>query len=265
MPPTQKHRLIAIGTALGDDQPLITSFSMTEQLGRLFHIEVELASEERAINFDKVVGSNTTLRLELQDGKTRYFNGYVSRFVQAGEQGDFARYRATIVPWLWFLTRTADCRIFQKKKVPDIIEEVFKANGFKDYKLRLSGSYAEWEYCVQYRETDFNFVSRLMEQEGIYYYFTHDDGVHTLVLADAASGHDPLPDYATLAFRPPVQQTGDQNEETITEWVIEKEVQPGVYAMADFNFKTPSAPIVVNANIDRKNPAAGFRSLYVPG
>ena len=265
MPPTQQHRLIAIGTALGDDMPLITSFSMTEQLGRLFHIEVELASQEPAIDFDKVVGSNATLRLELQDGKTRYFNGYISRFVQAGEQGDFARYRAILVPWLWFLTRTADCRIFQKKKVPDIIEEVFKAHGFKDYKLRLSGSYSPWEYCVQYRETDFNFVSRLMEQEGIYYYFTHEDGKHTLVLADAASSHDPFPDYDTLSFRPPVQQAGDQNEETITEWVIEKEVQPGVYAMADFNFKTPSSPILVNANINRKHEAADFEVYDYPG
>lgn len=265
MPPTQKNRLIAIGTALGDDAPLITSFSMTEELGRLFHIEVELASLDRALDFDKIVGSNATLRLELQGGKTRFFNGYVSRFVQAGEQGDYARYRATLVPWLWFLTRTSDCRIFPKKKVPDILEEVFKGHGFKDYKLRLSGSFPEWEYCVQYRETDFNFVSRLMEQEGIYYYFSHEDGKHTLVLANSADSHDPLPDSASLNFRPPVQDAGDDTQETVTEWVIQKEVQPGVYTLADFDFKNPGAPILSNANITRNHPAASFEVFDYPG
>src|ERR1039457_116915 len=178
MPATQKNRLLAIATALGDDKPLIKSFSMTEQLGRMFQGEAELVSEDPAIDFDKMVGSNATVRLELQNGKTRCFNGCISRFVQTGQEGNYARYHAVLVPWLWFLTRTADCRIFQNKKVPDIIEEVFKGHGFKDYKLKLSGSHPVWEYCVQYRETDFSFVSRLMEQEGIYYFFEHDTGVH---------------------------------------------------------------------------------------
>ena len=90
------------------------------------------------------------------------------------------------MPWLWFLTRTSDCRIFQEKTVPDIIKEIFRDHGFTDFEERLSGSYRTWVYCVQYRETDFNFVSRLMEQEGIYYYFKHENGKHTLVLADSA-------------------------------------------------------------------------------
>src|SRR5712691_2655424 len=132
MAATQKNRFLAIGTALGDDALLVRNFSSSEQLGRLFQMEVELVSEDPAVDFDAMVGSKATVRLEMPDGQTRYFNGYVSRFVQAEQQRNFACYRATLVPWLWFLTRTADCRIFQKKKVPDIIEAVFKAHGFKD-------------------------------------------------------------------------------------------------------------------------------------
>jgi type VI secretion system secreted protein VgrG len=264
MPATQKNRLLAIGTVLGDDQLLIKSFSLSEQLGRMFQAEAELASEDPAIDFDKVVGSNATVRLELQNGKTRYFNGYISRFVQTGQSGDYARYRATLVPWLWFLTRTADCRIFQKKTVPDIIEEVFKGHGFKDYKLKLTGSHPEWEYCVQYRETDLNFVSRLMEQEGIYYFFEHEDGVHTVILADAASAHEPFEGYEEFIYRTRTHQ-GKEAEESVTDWVIEKEVQPGVYALADFNFKNPGAPVVVNANKARKHEAAGFEIFDHPG
>jgi type VI secretion system secreted protein VgrG len=264
MPATQKNRLLAIATALGDDKPLIKSFSMTEQLGRMFQGEAELVSEDPAIDFDKMVGSNATVRLELQNGKTRCFNGCISRFVQTGQEGNYARYHAVLVPWLWFLTRTADCRIFQNKKVPDIIEEVFKGHGFKDYKLKLSGSHPVWEYCVQYRETDFSFVSRLMEQEGIYYFFEHDTGVHTMILADAASAHDPFPGYEDFIYRTPTHKS-KVAEEAVTDWVIEKEVQPGVYALADFNFKNPGSPIVVNANISRQHEAAGFEIFDHPG
>jgi type VI secretion system secreted protein VgrG len=262
---TQQHRLLAIGTALGDDALMVKNMLVSEQLGRLFHIETELRSEDTAVDFDQVVGTNATLRLEMPDGNTRYFNGYISRFVQTEQGRGYAHYRATLVPWLWLLTRTADCRIFQNQTAPAIIEAVFKALGFKDYKLSLSGSYSTREYCVQYRETDFNFVSRLMEQEGIYYFFEHDNGVHTMVLADAPSAHSAFGDYDTLTYRTRMEMEGDQTAESVTEWMIEKEVQPGVYALADFNFTTPASPIVVNANITRQSAAAGFEVFDYPG
>jgi type VI secretion system secreted protein VgrG len=264
MAATQKHRFLAIGTALGADKLLIEKLALTDSLGRLFQMEVELASEDPAIAFDDIVGTNATVRLELPDKKTRYFNGYVARFAQTAQEHRFARYRATLVPWLWFLTRTADCRIFQKMKVPDIIEKVFKDHGFKDYKLSLSGVYREWEYCVQYRESDFSFVSRLMEQEGIYYYFEHADGTHTLVLADSPSAHSPFAGYDTLVYRPRTHQ-GEETAEAVTDWIIESEVQTGVYALADFDFKNPAAPIVTNANVSRAHAASSFEVYDYPG
>ena len=105
-----------------------------------------------------------------------------------------------MVPWLWFLTRTADCRIFQNKKVPDIIQKIFKDLGSPDFKLRLYGDFATRDYCVQYRETDFNFVSRLMEEEGICYYFEHQDGKHTLILANDPAAHEACPNQKTARY-----------------------------------------------------------------
>jgi type VI secretion system secreted protein VgrG len=264
MPATQKNRLLGLGTALGEDVLMVTEMSLVEPMGRMFQADLQLASTEASVDFDSIVATNATIRIEMPNGKTRYLNGFVSKFTQVTDRGNFSRYRATLVPWLWFLTRTADCRIFQKKKVPDILEEVFKAHDFKDYKLKLSGTYLPWEYCVQYRETDFNFVSRLMEQEGIYYYFEHENGKHTLVLADSASAHDPFPDYDTFTYRTAANQ-GTQMEETVTDWVIEREVQPGVVALKDFNFKTPATSLAVNANINRKHGAANFEVYDYPG
>src|ERR1035441_6436667 len=141
-----------------------------------------------------VVGQDVTVRLTLASGKDRYFNGFISRFSQGGRDRDLISYHAEMVPWLWFLTRTSDCRIFQNKKVPDIVKQIFDEMNFKDYKLQLYGEFPEREYCVQYRETDFNFICRLLEEEGIYYFFRHEDGCHTLVLANDPAEHKPCPD-----------------------------------------------------------------------
>ena len=162
----QTARPVEIITPLGDDVLLFHRMTATEELGRLFQFELDLLSMDPNIKFEDLLGQNVTIRLELPKDKIRYFNGFVSRFSQEGTFDDFNAYSVTVHPWLWFLTRTADCRIFQKKKVPDIIKEVFRDHGFTDFEEALSGSYRTWEYCVQYRETDFNFVSRLMEQEG---------------------------------------------------------------------------------------------------
>ncbi len=263
MPIKQQSRMIAIDTALGVDVLGARSFSVREQMSRLFEIEVELCSDNGAIVFNDVVGHNATLRMRQAGNVSRYFNGYVSRFVQVANQEGYAHYRATLVPWLWFLTRTSDCRIFQNKKIPEIIEEVFKGHGFDGYQLKLSGTYEKWEYCVQYRETDFNFVSRLMEQMGIYYYFTHENGKHTLVLADSASAHTARPGYDEVEFSQLDRGAGAR--EMITDWSVEHEVQPVAYALTDFDFKKPKTSLRSNSNIDRTHGAAKFEVFDYPG
>jgi type VI secretion system secreted protein VgrG len=263
MPITQQNRILAINTALGDDVLVVRSITVQEQISRLFQIEAELSCDDGALDFDQVVGHNVTLRLEVGEKGTRYFNGFISRFVQLANRGRYAHYHATIVPWLWFLTRTADCRMFQQKTVSDIIEAVFKAQGFTDYQLKLTGTYSPKEYCVQYRETDFNFVSRLMEQAGIHYYFEHENGKHTLVLADSASAHTTFPEYDEITFHE--SEKGVSTKEFITDWTIEKKVQPVAYAVNDFNFETPKTSLLSNSNVTRQHGAAQFEIYDYPG
>jgi len=188
--------------------------------------------------------------LQVPGGDVRYFNGLVGRFTQVGSTGTLGTYHATLYPWTWFLTRTADCRIFQNMTVPDIIKQVFRDSGYTDFEESLSGSYRIWEYCVQYRETDFNFVSRLMEQEGIYFYFLHLDGKHILKMTDSISGHDPIinPD---VMFLPPTQNITSE-QDYITSWSFSRDVQPGVFVHNDYDFKNPKA----NLEAKLSNPFA---------
>src|SRR5262249_9434572 len=153
-----------------------TRFTGQEAMSRLFSYQLEMLSEEEDIKPEDIVGKNVTWGIQEWDKEIRYFNGFVSRFsAGAARLHDRRVYRMEVVPYFWFLTRTANCRIFQKKKTPEIIEQVFGDYGLTDYELQLRRSYPEWEYCVQYRETAFNFLSRLVEHEGIFYFFKHEN------------------------------------------------------------------------------------------
>lgn len=245
MPYTQDGRLISIVTPLGKDVLLLQSFSGTEGLSQLFHFHLQLLSENAAISPDKIVGQRVTISILLQDEKKkRYINGFVSRFSQGNQDHRFTYYEAEVVPWPWFLTRFANCRIFQNKKIPDIIQEIFKDLGHADVKQSLQGSYDQREYCVQYRETDFNFVSRLMEQYGIYYYFEHTKDKHTLVLGDAPSGHQPCPEQKKASYD--YTSTSLEHEDVVSGWNQTQELRSGNFALTDYNFETPSTDLGAN-------------------
>ena len=256
---------ITINSPLGKGELQIAAMQGSEQLGRLFQYELDLYSSNPEINIDKILGKNVTVKLVLTDGETRYFNGFVSRFSQASqaEEGTYHSYEATLHPWLWFLTRTADCRIYQQKKVPDIVKQIFGDNGFSDVEDKLSGTYREWEYCVQYRETDFNFVSRLMEQEGIYYYFEHKDGKHTLVLCDSYSAHKPIAGNNKLPYYP--QGGGQEQKEHVYDWLLSREVQSGAYALHDYDFVRPKASLRVSRPFKRDHAEADREIYDYPG
>ena len=259
---TQANRTVSVTTPLGEDVLLFKSLSFTEPLGRLFQGELELVSESQNIDFSAIVGQNITVALAKADGTPRYFNAYVSRFAQASNVGLLTRYRATLVPWLWFLTRTSDCRIFQGQTIPQIIKQLFQENGFGDVTDALTGSYAAWDYCVQYRETDFNFVSRLMEHEGIYYFFEHEETKHTIVLADSPGAHQPYPGYGEIAFRSVPDQSG---REYVTDWAIEQVVQPGTVVLNDYDFTVPKKSLEAQAHIARDHAQSSFEIYDYPG
>src|ERR1039458_9707260 len=143
----QDSRSVAIKTALGPDVLALRSVSVHEQISHLFQIEAELSSEDGEIDLDKALGGGGSIRLNVGEKDKRFFNGIVSRLVQVANEGGYAHYRVSIVPWLWFLTRTSDCCIFQDMTVPDIIEDVFKFYGFNDYQLKLSATYPSSAGC----------------------------------------------------------------------------------------------------------------------
>jgi type VI secretion system secreted protein VgrG len=257
---TQEKRLIAIDTPLGEDVLLLHGFTGYEGISRLFSFDLDLLAETSSIPLSKIVGQRVTIRINLADGSNRYINGFISRFAQSGRDAWFTRYQAEVVPWLWFLTRTADCRIFQNMTVPDIIVKIFKDLGFSDYKNLLEGNFEPRDYCVQYRETDFNFVSRLMEQYGIFYFFEHTKDKHTLVLANSATVHKPCPGQAKARCE---HLAGTSEEEdVITSWHMEQELRPGKYALTDYNFETPSTSLAVNVSSTVNGDGSGKFEIY---
>ena len=243
---TQTNRRIAITTPLGKDVLLLRGFSGSEAISQLFQFDLELLSENDSIKFQDVVGKNVTLRIFDADGAERHWNGFISRFSQGSQNRRLFLYRAQMVPWLWFLTRTADCRIFQNKTVPDIIKKIFQDLGFQDFELHLYGSFTPRDYCVQYRETDFNFVSRLMEEEGIYYYFKHEDGKHTLLLANDPAAHEACPGQKTARYD--IHGDASSYEDVVTAWQQQEEFRTGAWAQTDYNFETPSTSLGVSVN-----------------
>lgn len=267
---SQANRLLTIATPLkdknGEDELVPIGLSGNERLGGMFELKLELVSENHDIVFDKIGGQNVTVCLNLDADKIRYFNGFVSSFVQTDKRSDnLAHYQATVVPWLWFLTRSADCRIFQKKTVPDIIMDVFRDIGFTDFEDQLGekGDYRTWEYCAQYRETNFNFVSRLMEQEGIYYYFKHENGKHTLVLANPDTVHKPYEGYEEIEYH--VEEEGMSSGEYIQHWQVQSTVQPGVYALNDFDFTSPKKDLKANSKVKREHALSDYEIYDYPG
>lgn len=245
---TQEGRLITIDTPLGTDVLLLQSLSGAESISRLFRFNLMMLSEHPAIAFSDIVGQRVTISIRKPGGKIRYINGFVSRFAQTAADTRFTYYQAEIVPWLWFLTRNSDCRIFQNKSVMDIIKAVFNERGFSDFSDRTQGA-PTLEYSVQYRESDFNFVSRLMEEYGIFYYFEHDQHSHTLVMADSASAHRPCPDQSRVSWLESAGPGGlPEDEDVITGWRIEQELRPGKYALQDYNFETPGTSLITNIN-----------------
>jgi type VI secretion system secreted protein VgrG len=257
-------RFVDIDTPLEPGTLLFYKMRGKEELSRLSEYELDLLSADRTINLDDVLGKTVTVKLERADDKMRMFSGYVTRIALVGMHGRYHAYRATVHPWLWFLTRTTNCRIFQDKSVPDILKEVFaKHPDIADVKFELTESYTPWDYCVQYRETDFNFVSRLMEHEGMYYFFTHSEGRHTLVVADSYSAHT-VANGGEIPFIEPEQLTRTQREHVST-WSMTHELQPGKYALTDYDFEKPSVDLQVKSRIKREHALAEYEIYDYPG
>lgn len=222
----------------------VVRFEGTEGISNLFQFDVLITSEERGIRLGEVVGKNALFTMQAVEGSPRHVSGIVSRFRHVEDGKNVSVYHARIVPKLWRLGHRYDSRIFQESAVPDILEKVLTAAGLsgRDFRLSLSKSYAVREYCVQYRESDFAFLSRLMEEEGIYYFFEHSERGHVLVIADVKDASVPIASPSTIVFRATLGAMA-QNE-SVSRFSCAEEVQPGKVTLNDFNFKKPSLSLV---------------------
>ena len=262
---TQENRSIKIDTPLGKDVLLLVRCAGTEEISSLFSFDLEMLSENHNIAFKDIVGKNVTVAIILADGGKRYFNGIISRFSQGRGGGDaggdprFSNYTATMVPFFWLLTRTSDSRIFQGLSVPDIVEKILKEKEVLDYEIKLHSSYDKRDYCVQYRETDFNFVSRLIEEEGIYYFFKHEDKKHILVLSDVPDEHKPCPNQETARYQ--ISAGGQLEEDMLKSLDIAQEIRVGKYTLKDFNFETPATDLKVEVP-SQQALGPGEREVY---
>ena len=253
---SQGNRLIQISVTLKTDAAnktrfsdgeklLLQSFYGQEGISIPFHFDLVLRSIDPAIKFSNVVGQPATIKLLCAGQRIRYIDGIINSFTELGQLQDLTMYQATLVPTLWLLTRNYDCRIFQNRDAHQIISTTLKENGVKFIQDNLTpGRYKSREYCVQYNETDFDFMSRLMEEEGIFYFFIHEDGKHTLVLADEPAQFQKNPilvpdDNGEAVASYGIGQIKDVFDDSISTWNVGQEVQPQIWVQRDYNFKQP--------------------------
>ncbi len=235
---TQDKRLAKLETKAGQDVLVLTRFDGQESLGELFEFRIDAYSEEENVDFDKALGRPCSVTCKTYDAD-RVFHGILVEAEWQGLKDHLHHYRLVARPWLWLLTRTSDCRIFQDMTAPDIIQKVFEDRGFKDFRSSLNDSYPKLEYCVQYRETDFDFVSRLMQQHGIYYFFEHTADKHMLVLADSKSSHSTSQKVPFLKYG---EALGEKREH-LTYWSSKRRFRTGKIEFNDYDEMNPSADL----------------------
>ena len=243
--------LMRLTTPLGDAL-MFRRMRAREALGEPFEFEVEAGSADPMLAPVDLLGQPACVALQRADGQDRFFHGIVAEMGLLGESGeDRFSYRLVLRPALWLLTRRADTRIFQALSVPDILKKVLEPFAV-EVDFQLTGRYGPVEYCVQYRETDFAFASRLMEKEGIYYFFRHEAQRHTLVLVDAPGAHMPCEGGHEFVYRETADSATDL--EPVTQWRASQRVQPLRVAITDYDFARPDTSLQAEAHAGSAAP-----------
>ncbi|WP_345830362.1 type VI secretion system tip protein TssI/VgrG [Erwinia sp. HDF1-3R] len=243
---------------------LFWKLSGREALSHAFEITVELLSTDARIERKALLGQPLTVSIPTRGltGGTRYLNGKITRMAVSSTELSgtrYAVYRLTMEPDLWPMKRDRNLRIFQNQTAPESIKTLLREYGV-NVEDRLTGSYRVWEYSVQYQESSFNFISRLMELEGIYYFFRHEADKHTLVLMDSAQQHQPFAGYEAIPYHV-TPSGGSTSEEGISQWSLEDKVTPGLYSIDDYDFRKPNA-WMFQARQNPASPSPGQIDVY---
>ncbi|MET1079257.1 MAG: type VI secretion system tip protein TssI/VgrG, partial [Pseudomonas sp.] len=249
------NRTLNVTTVLGPDTLRFDALNGREEISRLFDFNLTLKSEQKSLDPDAMLGTSVTVDIELPGGAKRYLNGQCARFALVGKKGRHYLYEAELKPWLWYATRRSDYQVFQNMTAPDMVKKVLAPYPFET-RFVLSRSYRTWDYCVQYRETDANFVMRMLEHEGIWFWFEHSAGEHALVITDDIGMASPFPGYASIPYFSPDLTYPDQDH--LDTWSAGGKVKPGKYSARDYNFKTPAAELLTQ----RATPAGHAFDSY---
>jgi type VI secretion system secreted protein VgrG len=248
---SQDNRLLAVSSPLGKDVLLLEGFSGTEEISRLFQVELQMLAESKtAVQFDKILGKALTVTIVLPDGSKTYLSGICNKLAEGEEvvaaQGEqnFIRYRAEIVPAFWLLTRKVRSRVFQRLDVPAILKKVI--TGF-DVSWQIQGQFKARDYVVQYRESDFAFASRLMEEEGIFYFFKHTSSGHQMIVGDSAQCHQDVPAPAKVPFEE--LRGAAENELKIDAWEKQQELTSGKTTLWDYCFEMPDKNLAADQTV----------------
>ena len=246
-----ENRQLRLKGPLGPEKMILVRADVSEKMSTLTETDVQFMSPDHDMKMEDVVGQRLSLELDDEEGATRYWHGHCVSCSYEGRMGGQALYRAEVRPWLWFLNLHADCRIFQELSALEVIKKIFSDRGFSDISDKTSSTFEKREYLVQYRETDFEFVTRLMEEEGMYYFFTHDTSKETLVLADGAGSHKALKDAAEIRFEFKENGGGGggggaaykRDEDHIYEWKSSERVNSGKVSLTDYDFTKPTTDL----------------------
>ncbi|MGH9947166.1 MAG: type VI secretion system Vgr family protein, partial [Pyrinomonadaceae bacterium] len=239
---TQDKRILSIATPLGKDFLLIDKMTAAEAMSGLFNFEIDVRHQEGGptgapteVTPQQVLGKSVTVTVTQQNGTVRHFNGIVNRFVQNNRQRRFTFYSMNVVPQHWLLTQVKQSRIFQHKSIPDILREVLAD---LPYKIELQGDFKPWNYVVQYRETDFDFISRLMEETGIFYFFEHNEDSHKMIISNQPGSHRDCPSKSSIKFSG--ERVADTNDNRVYSWLLDFKLQTGKVSFFDHKFEIPT-------------------------
>ncbi|MBN9670376.1 type VI secretion system Vgr family protein [Roseibium aggregatum] len=251
-------------SVFGTDVLSLVTIDCDEGLSENFEISLEVVSQSEDLDFDRAIATHMTVKVRTNNGDTRYFDGLLTDARWLGHRDAYYVYKLTLRPWFWLLTKNSNCRIFKDMSAPDIISQVLGEHDFNDHVKNLTESYDPIHYCVQYRESDFDFCCRLMEEFGISYYFEHSDGKHTLVLADAKSSYNSIQGDSNVPY---IALGGDsqRQEEHLYHWIPGRKFRTGKFAMNDYDFEKPSASLESERDAGSAYRAGSLERYDYPG
>jgi type VI secretion system secreted protein VgrG len=230
---TQDNRFLELTTPLGKDVLLLNSFSISEKVSGLYSMELETLYKGM-VDPKKLLGQPVSIKVKTENSdNVRYFHGIVNEVEIGSETERFRRFRLVAVPSAWLLTLTKDFKVFEKKNVIEIVKQILSDAGIQ-HRFETTGTYTPRDHCVQFRETNFEFISRLMEEEGIFYFFEHSNNKHVMVIADSPNAFKTCQQQPIARFHPDV---GAQGLDFITEWGGTHALRSGAYKMYDFHFE----------------------------